>query len=94
MLALTDGCQSLAGQASSFNLVQVDEVHQGRNDLMFETGSGATVAVATIENELFYVFNTILVTPEHFNGVGDAGMVRADHRHVVVDLDLARQFLQ
>lgn len=50
MLAGTDGCQSLAGQASSFNLVQVDEVHEGGNDLLFEAGSGATDAVAAIEN--------------------------------------------
>jgi hypothetical protein len=77
-----------------WQVVQGNEVHEGCYDFVLEADPGSADAVATTENQLVQVFNTILVTPKHLDGAGNARVMCADDSHLVINLDLARQFLQ
>jgi|GEM_PF-3288949 len=76
------------------NFVQFREADEGCQHLVLEADPRPANAVATVENQLLQVLNAVPVTPEHFDCFGNAFMVRADNRHLMVNAGLAGQFVQ
>jgi ferredoxin len=77
-----------------WRVVQPDEVHEGCQYLVLEANSCPADAVTAIEDQLMQVFNAILMTPKHVDGTGDARVMFADDRHLVVNLELPWQFMK
>ncbi|MBZ4210112.1 MAG: hypothetical protein LAD29_03200 [Rhodoferax sp.] len=74
--------------------MQIAQIHQGRQDYLFEADSASADAIAAVKYKLPDVVKALLVTPQDKDNLDDVFMLFPDHSQLMVDAGPLGLFVQ